>query len=606
MARVRTVLALTIVAIAVLQWLPGCQAEPLSLEKTVVRTYYFLPNGSLTESTVYVTIKLSGWGTVDLEDNLALVNPSSLRFYGTTPSRVDTLGSLTRIVWTKVDVNGRRVIVYSAKPLTSVVSLLASIKVNGSKVVPKCDHVCTIRAGVGSVVELEFVLRNELVLNGTRVPLFVGVMLTLDTNSLALDGVKPAATLSPLGETLVLSWGFILENETSLYLKLRIKSVNEWSEAPLPSLRLTVSLDPSRTLETLREAEEQLKKTLEALSAVESLANASRRGLLDVINMLENMSDNLAEYEARLHNASIAAYETAEVLGEASKVAANASEGLASLAELLALMRDLKSETTKYQDVLSEVSRTLENMTNDIESYEALFGQEIADKLYEIRSRVSEAETTLTRLDKVLSKVDVYASSAKESTVDLKRLAELLDEGSQGMRKLGDALSSVREKVLELKGNLTEYVLLLRQREDEINGGLNRLLDVKQRLIDELEKVGRQIAALQALASLYESERPRAYVNGQAISGLLISDEVSISLPSIRAISPKSIELAKEDSSCKRPSENSHFLALLAALLLAIPSARLVTYRKTDPSLNTKVEELERKIEKLKKALKTS
>ena len=41
---------------------PRGEAEPLSLEKRIDRNYYFLPNGTLAESRVYVTLVIEGWG----------------------------------------------------------------------------------------------------------------------------------------------------------------------------------------------------------------------------------------------------------------------------------------------------------------------------------------------------------------------------------------------------------------------------------------------------------------------------------------------------------------------------------------------------------------
>ena len=587
---------------------PRGGAEPLSLEKRIDRNYYFLPNGTLAESRVYVTLVIEGWGTYNIVDRVAFVKPSSFEFYGDEPDGVVEVNDIVVITWRGVEVEGKKTLRYSFDTDYSLIKLRAKVLVNGSEASLDCSEgVCKINADVGSEVKYVLTLENTLRHEGVSPPIAVLVSLLLDPEYLALEYCEPECTTSSLGNLLALSWTLLLENTTEIRLEFTVKSLNEWMEAPIPSVKISVSLDPSRSLEKIRELEAELQRSLDALTVVEKLSNTSREGFLNVISMMENLSLSLGAYGERLLSASELAIETAQALRNSSILAETASRELKDMASRMDVVRKLKSRVDEYGEALQKIASDLQSFNIEDDELEDVLSEVNETVLLDVKSNINRAQKEISYIKKILNSIEETREEAYEGAETLELLSSWLAKGAEGMENLSDALSSAHGKLCALREDLANYTSILKDKVGEIDKEMVNLRAIKDEVSRRLEDTKLKEEALTYLHEVYLLQRPVCERDGERVIGTITSDLVIVTLPSIRITIP--VKAPREGQSSSIGSERRISVAMILLLIISClaPVTVVLRLRRYDYNeFSDRMEKALRDLEKIAAKMVTS
>lgn len=578
---------------------------PATLEKIVSRSYSFLPNGTLVDARTYVMLSVEGDEPLDLIDTTVLVDPSTLRVYEDLEASITPEGSYVSVAWKGVASDGGKLLRYVAKPLLVPIIPKVEVLVDGSDAELSCNGgVCKVLGDVGSKATYRLHLKNEFVVNGTKLPLTVAVSAVVDSDLLEVVSAYPEPTVTVMGNLLVLTWGFILKEESEITLEFRVKGLNEWYEAPLPSIRVSASLNPSKTLASLRELEERLESTLNALEVVERLANSSKAGLSEVTATLKGITMSLQDYDEKLANATDYAYEASAALMNASEAAKEASERMSMIAGRLESVSKIKNNVEAYRDSLGDLAEVLGNASQVLESLEELG---LAGQLPGVKEKLSKAESKLRTIMKIVSKIEKISEEASDSAETLELLSDLLREASMRTKDLGDALSEARGKLVELKAEIERYILTIEERADVIQSGLEDLLLVKGDLVRELSEVRYWRRSAERLALLYSMETPKMVVGDRVVNGSLLSDELTITISSVRVVkrSAERATIALHGDNGGEPRVPYVLILLSSAALLSLLMFCLVTPKERAgyETLYSKIDAIESELTVLRSAL---
>ena len=576
----------------------------VTLEKVVSRSYSFLPNGTLVDARTYVLLNVESDEPLDLIDTTVLIDPSTLRVYEDLEVSTSSGGGYVSVTWKGIAPEGRKVLRYVAKPLLVPILPKVRVLVDGSEVELDCSGgVCKVLGDVGSKVTYRLRLENEFVVNDTKLPLTVAVSAVVDSDLLEVVSAYPEPTVTVMGNLLVLTWGFILKEESEITIEFRVKELNEWYEAPLPSIRVSASLNPSKTLANLRELEERLESTLNALEVVERLANSSKAGLSEVTATLKGITASLQDYDEELANATDYAYEASVALMNASEAAKEASERMSMISGHLESISKIKSDVEAYRDSLGNLVEVLGNTSQVLESLEELG---LAEQLPGVKEELSKAESKLRTVLKIVSKIEKFGEETNDGAKTLELLSDLLREASARTKDLGDALSEARGKLVELKDEIEHYISAIEEKADTIRSGLEDLLQVKGELVRELSEVSRWRRSAEQLALLYSMESPKMIVGDRVVNGSLLSDELTIAISGVRVVkrSAGSVAIALHGDNGRGPGAPYVLILVLSAALLSLLTFCLVASKEAGyETLYPKIDAIEDELAALRSAL---
>ena len=577
-------------------------AEPAYVLKTVDRSYVYSSDGKLLESKIYVTLKVRGLGTYTLHDKTYLVKPGSAEFYGDKPTSIDYRNGFVSVEWSGLRVDGEKIITYTAEPLTEIVNVKTSLKVNGKKAHKTCSGgFCTVNGTLGDSFEYTINLSNVFQLDGRRIPITVVVTLLVDPDKVRIKSTTPIPdSATTMGSMLLLTWGVYLENNASITVRGTIVSLDSWNECPLPLLKISTSLDPSKTLEQAQKLAEQLRDTLKAVSAVEELGNASSDALKTVLDTLENIDENMASFEENLTqviNASKSAYEK---LMNASKYAKMAASSVEELAELIPSIEKLNETLAGALKDAKELERLIKNMKGNLSSngYASIYSSELLETLQQIDSKLELNSQTISKIYGYLTLMEKTKKAAGESKEALEELSGWLEIGGEAMLQLSVALEKAKEQLEKTRSEASVYRSLLEARTGKVEEGLNNIIKVRKELEKKLTDLNNTKILLEELKSIYASETPRLDAGERSMSGILICDEVSFSVPNIRIRSQVN-KAAIQYQEPKTISKDSSFAVLLAAL----PITSLLAYSLKFDAVSANVDELEKRVIKANRRL---
>ncbi len=544
------------IVLLVLEALASASANPVTLEKVVVRSYSLDLSGKVLGGKAYVRLTVEADKPLSLVDRTFMVDSFDLEAYGAKPEGVYRDEEYLAIRWADLRPNSRLSLGYVAKLDSCPIAARVKLLVDGREVAPRSEgDYYVVKVARGSIVRYGLMLSNRMpAFNDTRPPVIVAITWVLSPKYLALISADPEpSSVMMLGEDLALTWGIVLEDEAEASVTFRVRALNSWGEVLLPSPKISIYLNPVAQLKTARQVEEELKKSLEGLKVVEKAANLTVLALEKMANALEDLNASLAGYIPMLENASRKAREAAEALRKSSKLAFNAKEELGRALSAVDDLEEYDAKLARYEAAVNEALKALnklEEVRNKREGFEeelpGLNGTTVSDLdqylngldpleriralLLRIKSDIAEAREALA----IAKKAKKQASKAAKA---LEELGKGLGEAADKMEELATALNGSAGYLRRISYNISAHLGELRSRMAQLSKGLEELKKLKVELTDRLEEAKAERTALEELQRLYHGEEPRVVVDGREYRGKVLSDLVEVRLPPIKLYS---------------------------------------------------------------------
>lgn len=533
-----------ILLLLVLVFTTSAVASP-TVTKTIRRVIIVAPGTGVIESRVYVTIDIEGKGDFVLEDTTFAPSAQSITSYDAS-TRIETDGNFVHLFWEGIRVENEKVAGYSitAPPLLLV---NATLLVNGREVNVTCrGSYCVTEMGAESDIVYRIILKNNVVINGSKPPLTLIVTMPLKHKYLAVVEEKPSSnTRTEMGDVTIYMWIITVEDTTSLEIRFRVKRLDPWYEVTLPSLEIIAPLNPKHALKVAASYEEEVRGYLEESKRFEKKAEALGLEFQSFSQVLNETAHNLTVFAGLLKEAYNRSLTAATALENASRLAYEASRKMNRMADRAAKTAEILREVNKAADAALEVLNRLEDVLDQADDL-PLYQEGLPPSL----------PVNLSSPEDVLAETEVMAKSLKRTLKRLKTLSLTISEGEEDLREaaamlkaLGDSLSEAALQMRELAlilnaaaGKVDAVAADLRRWGEEIESGQSAVMalsseveGLQEGLEAKLSELRSKRVALEALMRVYSSQEILVRdANGLTVRTSPFSDEIVVKTLSVK------------------------------------------------------------------------
>jgi len=526
-----------------------------TVTKTVKRKVVVAPQRGVLESKVYLTIEVEGNGTYTLEDFTYIPGASNPVFYGVEPEELDISGGYVKARWS-LSARGERVVGYvvDAEPLLVVD---AEILVDGDPARLECfDKYCVAPGAAGVNVTYRLTLRNNLEIDGSKVPLAAIVTMTLSHGCMEVvdEDPEPGAK-TEMGEALVYTWFITVEDEEKLVVKLRVKCLDSWGEAVLPDFKVLVPLNPEQTLERLSQVEEELEGHLEKSREMERYMENMGLFFENFSRMFDEMGARFSNFSNMLGEGVNKSLEAADALENASLMAYAAADKMDELADF---MSDMSAELREVDKTVSTALRVMgetEKALNEVERYVDLIssyypGDELAAMLNlskplsladakglikDLKARISSLRRTLKSYESATKYVGEAEEEFREAAEMLRTLGDGLYNASVKMRELASILEKAKKHLDETAANMESRAAEIKSRMGEFEEASEKTKEIREELEEKLEELRATRRAVEKFYEIYRRQEPVVTLtDGSSARSTLLTDEVSIKILTVK------------------------------------------------------------------------
>jgi len=513
--------------------------------KTIRRVIVVAPGTGVIKSRVYVTIDIEGKGEIALEDTTFAPSARSLTLYDANV-RIKTYGNFTHVFWEGIQVEGEKVVGYS---MTALPLLLvnATLLVNGHEVNVTCrGSYCVAKVGAESDVTYRIIIKNNVVINGSKPPLTLIVTMPLKRKYLAVVEEKPSSnTRTEMGDVTVYMWIITVEDTASLEIKFRVKRLDPWYEVTLPSLEIIAPLNPEHALRVTASYEEEVRGYLEESKEFEERARALSSDFQSFSQVLNETSCNLTVFAELLREAYNRSLTAAVALENASRLAYEASKKMNRMADRAAKTAETLREVNKATDAALEMLSKLEDMldqANDSLPYEEELLPSLPANLSGPEDALAKTRAMAKSLKKMLKRLRSLSSSVSEGEKDLREAADTLEalgdglaEAALRMRELALVLNTAAEKVNTAVMDLGKWGEEIESGQSEIMALSSKVKGLQEGLETKLSELRSKREALEALMSVYSSQETLIHeANGSMVRVIPFSDEIVVRTLSVK------------------------------------------------------------------------
>ncbi len=577
--------------------------EPVEVTKTVTRKVVIVPGRGVAKSEVYVTIVLEGEGVCTVDDRTFVLNPQGVRVHGESGQAL-VEGNFVRVVWHDVKVEGKKVLSYVVDSGWAPLDISVSVLVNDSDAEVTCgDSFCVVEAGIGSELEYRVTISNCLALGA---PIAVIVSATIDPDYLTLLETRPKPDLvRVVGEYWMVTWMLIVEEESSVALHLRVKSLDAWGEVPVPSVVIVSSLDPEPALSNLVSVEKALEKQLESILATRKQVDEAVSSLGDFEEFLNESLSKLKEFSEKLEAAANASFAAASALRNASELAYAAASDLETAASSINALSATVAKIKRRVDTARELVEEVESIGNEtLNLYNVLENLPVNVSSELIEEATGEAHEMREKLLAILSQLARLEQDAEEGARKLRELGAALEDSANKTETLGRLLLEARDQLVETTELLEEKERELSVKREEYSKWVSQLEEATGKLRANLTEIRTKKALLESLRDVREKEMPLVTCGGQTVRGVLVSDEVHARVLTLKA-KPSSNKPAWAPPSGKQSEQPVMRLGFTLGGLVCLLGSACVALRFRKRNVEgdyALLEEIDRLIKEVEKA----
>ncbi|NWG08779.1 MAG: hypothetical protein HXX80_00435 [Nitrososphaerales archaeon] len=394
---------------------------------------------------------------IDVIDRIDSINASTLSMlYGTpNPTKLETFGSLTLIIWKDVTIEpGSRVkYQYLADSLREIpVKVDENILVNEEPAeIKRLGELYTIEANISDIITLQVTLNNtaqKLYTNkGEVIPpiaCIVSAVLSKDNFSNLKTEPETNSTSVIAGKSMMTWYVFLEESQVNFTISARVSKVGPWGEVPIDPISIQIPSDSSLM-------EEQLERAIDSIDAS--------------IEMMEGFMESIYGFSGAFGGISSAVRQIADGINSIEDVDSNLANALDIVANGIYANYLLLNQSKNYLQIANESLALFMTNSTAITFLNNSSHLELKLLIDNVNNTITYAYTTI---DQVLPGLYQLYGATLQISQALKSTNIALDQIKQGLYGLASGLASASSSTQQGGKEMKEPIMDLKDEKEDL------------------------------------------------------------------------------------------------------------------------------------------